>query len=170
MADKTYFFQPEKKVLKQGFFLTDENQNVVYEAKMLKQPLFGPMEFDFINHITGQTTSHKVGKTVTTETSGMLGFFSTKSHFKYDGKKIWDHLHEEGIRIDSTLSGNKIGMTYRVSYRGEEIAVIASAAANGGKAFITSSFHYNITTAEENLDQAFLAAFAIARTDQAFYD
>ena len=29
---KTYLFQPEKKVMKQGFFMTDENGNAVKEA------------------------------------------------------------------------------------------------------------------------------------------
>ena len=78
MADHTYFFQPEKKILKQGFFMTDEDKNVVYEAKMLKQPILGAMEFEFINHITGQSGVHKVGHTVTTETSGLFEFFSLK--------------------------------------------------------------------------------------------
>ena len=98
MADHTYFFQPEKKILKQGFFMTDEDKNVVYEAKMLKQPILGAMEFEFINHITGQSGVHKVGHTVTTETSGLFEFFSIKSSFKYDGENIWDYLHDQGIR------------------------------------------------------------------------
>ena len=67
---ETYKFLPEKKVLKQGFYLTDENEKIVYEAKMLKQPLFGAMEFEFVNHITNKTTPHKVGKTVTSQISG----------------------------------------------------------------------------------------------------
>lgn len=169
MEAKTYYFQPEKKALKQGFFLEDENKAIVYEAKMLKQALLGPMEFEFINHITGSRQTHKVGHTITSEQSGMLQFFSTKSHFKFDGQKIWDYLHEKGIRIDSNLSGNRIGMTYTVTLKGQAFATIASAPVNGGKGILTSSFTYDVTTAEENLDLAFLVAFAIARTEQTFY-
>ena len=122
MADHTYFFQPEKKILKQGFFMTDEDKNVVYEAKMLKQPILGAMEFEFINHITGQSGVHKVGHTVTTETSGLFEFFSIKSSFKYDGENIWDYLHGQGIRIDSSIAGDRIGMSYRISLKGKDMA------------------------------------------------
>ena len=170
MAGKTYFFHPEKKILKQGYLLEDDQQQVVYEAKVLKQSLIGASEIEFINHLSGRSETHKVGKTVTTETSGMLGMFSTKSHFKFDGKKIWDYLHEKGIRIDSALSGGKIGMTYRISLRGEEIATIASAAANNSNFIVTSGSCYQVTTSEEHLDIAFLITMAFARTDQAFYD
>ena len=170
MEGKKYFFQPEKKVFKQGFFMKDMDGTIVYEAKVLKQSLLGPSRMEFINHSSGRTQEHQVGKVVTTEQSGMFEFFSTKSWFKLDGKKIWDYLHEEGIRIDSSLSGKKIGMTYEVSLKGKPVATLATAAANGGKAFITSGFHYDVTTTEEYLDWAFLTAFAIARTDQTFYD
>lgn len=170
MDTKTYFFQPEKKALKQGFFLEDEDKSIVYEAKVLKQPLLGPAEFEFVNHITNAGRIHKIGHTITSETSGMLQFFSAKSHFRYDGEKIWDYLHDKGVRIESHLSGNRIGMTYTVSLKGQEIATIASAAVNGGKGSLTGGFTYHVTTAEEYLDPAFLVTFAIARTEQVVYD
>ena len=40
MATKTYLYQVDKKVLKQGAILTDEGGNTVYEAKMLKNSGF----------------------------------------------------------------------------------------------------------------------------------
>ena len=170
MATKTYLFQPEKKVLKQGFFMTDENESTVYEAKMLTQPLIGAMQFEFVNHLTNQTIPHKVGKTSTTETStgGFTDFFSTKSRFKLDGKNIWDYLHEEGIRIQSSLSGGKLGMTYDVTLKGQPLATIASTTLKG-KSMITSRYVYDVTAEEKDLDLAFLVTFSIARTDQTFY-
>ena len=161
MADHTYFFQPEKKILKQGFFMTDEDKNVVYEAKMLKQPILGAMEFEFINHITGQSGVHKVGHTVT---------FSIKSSFKYDGENIWDYLHGQGIRIDSSIAGDRIGMSYRISLKGKDMAEIATASPDGGNGLITGASWLKVTAAEEDIDLAFLTAFSIARTDQSFYD
>ena len=170
MAAKTYLFQPEKKLLKQGHLLTEENGEVVYEAKMLTQPLIGAMQFEFINHLSGKTETHKVGKTLTTEssTNGMTDLFSVKSRFKLDGQNIWDYLHDKGIRIDSDFSGNKLGMTYSVSLRGQPLATLASSTPKG-KSILTSSHIYQVTTEEENLDLAFLVTFAIARTDQTFY-
>ena len=170
MADHTYFFQPEKKILKQGFFMTDEDKNVVYEAKMLKQPILGAMEFEFVNHITGQSGVHKVGHTVTTETSGLFEFFSIKSSFKYDGENIWDYLHDQGIRIDSSIAGERIGMSYRIFLKGKDMAEIATASPDGGNGLITGASWLKVTAAEEDIDLAFLTAFSIARTDQSFYD
>ena len=170
MADHTYFFQPEKKILKQGFFMTDEDKNIVYEAKMLKQPILGAMEFEFVNHITGQSGVHKVGHTVTTETSGLFEFFSIKSSFKYDGENIWDYLHGQGIRIDSSIAGDRIGMSYRISLKGKDMAEIATASPDGGNGLITGASWLKVTAAEEDIDLAFLTAFSIARTDQSFYD
>ena len=169
METKTYLFQPEKKFLKQGFFLEDENKNIVYEGKMVKQSLIGAMIFEFVNHVSNKTEEHKVGHTVTTEQTGMFQVFSTKSYFKFDGKNIWDYLHEEGIRIDSNLQDKKIGMTYNVSLKGKEMATIATSSPKGSS-IITNNYCLNITTSEENLDLAFLVAFAIAKTNQIFYN
>lgn len=170
MANHTFFFQPEKKILKQGFFMTDEDKNIVYEAKMIKQPILGAMEFEFVNHITGQSGVHKVGHTVTTETSGLFEFFSIKSTFKYDGENIWDYLHGQGIRIDSSIAGDRIGMSYHISLKGKDMADIATASPDGGNGLITGASWLKVTAAEEDIDLAFLTAFSIARTDQSFYD
>ena len=167
---KTYLFQPQKKVLKQGFFMTDENGTIVYEANMLTQPLIGAMKFEFVNHLTNQTIPHKVSKTSTTETSGPMSFatMNRKSWFKLDDQKVWDYLHEQGIRIDSSLSGGKIGMSYDITLKGQPLAKAVSTTL-GGKSPMTSPFVYDVTTEEKDLDMAFLVVFAIARTEQTFY-
>ena len=170
MADHNYFFQPEKKILKKGFLMTEEDTTVVYEAKMLMQPILGSMEFEFINHFSGQSGVHKVGHTVTTETSGLFEFFSIKSSFKYDGENIWDYLHDQGIRIDSSIAGDRIGMSYHISLKGKDMADIATASPDGGNGLITGASWLKVTAAEEDIDLAFLTAFSIARTDQSFYD
>ena len=170
MAVKTYLYQPDKKMMKQGAILTDESGNTVYEAKMLKNALFGGMHFEFVNHLTDQTAQHKVGHTLTSgsETNGSIDVLSRNSRFKFDGKNIWDFLHEQGIRIDSGFSGGKLGMTYTVTLKGQPLATLASTTP-GGKSLITSPSCYNVTVEEKDLDLAFLVTFAIARTDQIFY-
>ena len=171
METKNYFFHPEKKILKQGFLLEDEDKNIVYEAKMIKQHLLGAMQFSFINHITNKEEEHKVGHTITFEQNNgdMSSFLSTKSYFKFDGKNIWDYLHEKGIRIDSKMFDKSVGMTYDITLEGKDIATVVMVSPNGGK-FLTGSYWYNVTTSEENLDLVFLVIFAIARTEQAFYN
>ena len=170
METKTYLFKPDK-ALKQGYTMTDENGNVVYEAIMTKFTLILPFKFQFVNRLTGATAEHKVGHTVTLEQDGFVGWLATKSYFKYDGKKIWDYLHEEGIRVDSNLSSGRIGMTYTVTLKGKEIATFTMSNPAKKKAILlVSDYCYDVTTTEEYLDLAFLCAFAFARTNQTFYN
>ena len=170
MATKTYLYQPDRKYTKQGAFLTDEDENTVYEAKMLKNSLFGGMQFEFVNHVTGQTREHKVGHTLTSESNngGFTDMLSRNSRFKLDGKNVWDALHEEGIRIDSRLAGGKLGMSYHVTLRGRPLAEVETSS-KSSKGFFTSDHFYRVTADEADLDLAFLVTFAIARTEQMFY-
>ena len=166
-----YLLKPKTGTMKQAFFLEDENGNVVYEGKMTKFSIFGASPFEFINHVTNKSEEHKVGKTVTIEQGGndLISFMSKRSYFKYDDKKIWDYLHDLGIRIDSKVSTNKIGMTYEVSFEGKPLATIASSSPKG-KSIITTDMYYDVTCEEKDLDLAFLVAFSIAKTEQTFYD
>lgn len=166
-----YFLKPALKTVKQAFFLEDESGKVVYEGKMLKFSLLGASPFEFTNRVTGKTEEHKIGKTVTVEqgNGGIVSMLSKKSYFKYDGQKIWDYLHDLGVRIDSKLSGNKLGMTYEVSFEGKELATIATSSPKG-KSLITTNLYYDVTCEEKDLDLVFLVAFAIAKTEQTFYN
>ena len=169
MASKTFNFKPDKK-FKQGYVLTDENREVVYEAIMTKWTLFLPFKFKFVNHLTNKTEEHKVGHTVTSSFSGLGGgleeMLTTKSSFKFDGKKIWDYLHEMGVRLSSSVSKRSLGMTYTMSLNGEPIATLATSMPDGKKFVLTAKCCYDITTDEKYLDLAFLGAFALARTEQ----
>lgn len=164
-----YMLRPITGTIKEGFTLVDESENLVYKAQMTKFKLFGASPFTFENHITNKTEEHTVGKILTVEESGVTGFLSTKSTFKYDGEKIWKYLHNKGIRINSKLSGNKIGMTYEITLEGNPIAVLASSSPKG-KSLITTGMFYDIECEEKDLDLVFLVAFSIARTEQAFYN
>lgn len=167
-----YLLKPKLATVKQAFYLEDENGNMVYEGKMTKFKFFGASPFEIVNHITNKTEEHKIGKTVTIEQSNgidIIDFLSKRSYFKYDGKKIWDYLHDLGIRIDSKLSGNKVGMTYNVSFEGKPLATIATSSPKG-KSLITTDLYYDVTCEEKDLDLVFLVAFSIAKTEQTFYD
>ncbi len=167
--ENKYLLKPILKTMKQGFILEDENGTEVYHAQMTKFSLFGASPFEFISNITGLHEEHKIGKTITLEESGPAGFFSTKSSFKYDGEKIWDYLHNKGIRISSSLSGDKIGMAYGISFEGKPIATIATSSPKG-KSLLTTDMYYDVSCDPKDLDLVFLVAFAIAKTSQTFYD
>lgn len=166
-----YFLKPKLGSIKQAFFLDDENGNLVYEGKMTKFSLFGASPFELVNHITNKTEEHKIGKTITVEQGGndLISFMSKRSYFKYDGKKIWDYLHDLGIRIDSKPSSEKIGMTYDISFQGNPIATISSTSPKG-KSLITTDMYYDVICEEKDLDLVFLVAFSIAKTEQVFYN
>ena len=166
-----YLLKPKFGTIKQTFFLEDENNNIVYEGRMVKFSLFGASPFEFVNHITNKTDVHKVGKTITVEQGGgdLLSFLSKRSYFKYDDKKIWDYLHDLGIRINSNTSTGKIGMTYDVSFEGKPLATIATSSPKG-KSFITTDLYYDVICEEKDLDLVFLVAFSIAKTEQTFYN
>lgn len=167
-----YLLKPKLATIKQAFFLENENGNMVYEGKMTKFSLFGASSFEMVNHITNKTEEHKIGKTVTIEQNNgieIIDFLSKRSYFKYDGKKIWDYLHDLGIRIDSKLSGNKVGMTYDITFEGKPLATIATSSPKG-KSLITTDLYYDVTCEEKDLDLVFLVAFSIAKTEQTFYN
>lgn len=170
MANK-YLLKPKLGTIKQAFFLEDEHGNMIYEGKMIKFSLLGASPFEFINYLTNKREEHKVGKTITIEQGGndLISFMSKRSYFKYDDKKIWDYLHDLGIRIDSDISTNKIGMTYEISFQGNHIATIASSSPKG-KSLITTDMYYDVICEEKDLDLVFLVAFSIAKTEQTFYN
>lgn len=168
MANK-YLLKPVLKTAKQAFYLEDENGNTVYEGKMLKFTLLGAAPFAFVNHITGKTEEHKVGKTVTVEQGGgLLSALSKRSYFKYDGQKIWDYLHDQGIRIESGISGTKLGMNYDVTFKGAPLCTIANSSPKG-KSIFTTDLYYDVICEEADLDLVFLVAFSIAKTEQTIY-
>ena len=169
MANK-YLLKPVLKTAKQAFYLEDENGNTVYEGKMTKFSLLGASPFEFVNHVTGKMEEHKVGKTVTVEqgNGGLLSMLSKRSYFKYDGQKIWDYLHDQGIRIDSGISGKKLGMSYDVTFKGAPLATIANSSPKG-KSIFTTDLNYDVTCEEADLDLVFLVAFSIAKTEQTIY-
>lgn len=166
-----YRLKPVLKTIKQSFYLEDESGKLVYEGKMTKFALLSASPYEFVNHITNKTEVHKVGKTISVEQGGggLISALSKRSYFKYDGQKIWDYLHDLGIRIDTKISGNKVGMTYDVTFKGAPIATIATSSPKG-KSLVTIDLYYDITCEEKDLDLVFLTAFSIAKTEQAFYN
>lgn len=171
-----YLLKPITGTFKEGYILYDENEKEVYKCQMTKFKLFGASPFNFTNLITNKSEEHTVGKvsTITQESgkdlsSAMMDLMSTKSGFKYDGQKIFDYLHEKGIRIDSTVNSEKVGMKYNVTFEGKQIATLANSSPKG-KSLLTFNNYLDVECEEKDLDLVFLVAFSIARTEQTFYN
>ena len=166
-----YLLKPTLKTMKESFILHDELDNVVYEGKMMKFSLLGASPYEFINYKTNKREEHKIGKTISVESGGndLISFMSKKSYFKYDGVKIWDYLHDLGIRIDTNLSDDKIGMSYTIFYQENQIATVKTSTPKA-KSIITTNMYYDVICDEKNLDLVFLVAFSIAKTDQILYN
>ena len=181
MANKHYFFHPTGK-MNQDYSMDDDNKTPVYEAKAIKKGIFSAWQFEFTDHQTNKSEIHKVGHTVTTEQhtgigsgalgmlSGVADILSTRSWFKYDGTKVWDYLHEQGIRIDSHLAQGKLGMSYHITLKGQELATMTMTTPSGKSSFIGARNWYDIDMAGDNMELTFLTAFALAKTEQVFYD
>jgi len=171
-TEKQYYFQFDKKFPNQGHYLDDANYNKIYEAIMTKFNLALPFEFDFVNHITGVTTHHEVGHTVTTATNS-IG--STSSYLDFDGMNIWDYLHEQGIRIHADILDPLMNINYYITLHGQQIGVIRTAGTNphaesGLSAKIIARGYFRIRTKDEYLDLMFLTALGLARSEQTLFD
>ena len=184
MENKRYFFHPTGK-LNQDYSMDDENKLPVYTAKAVKKGIFTAWQYEFTDHVLGTTQVHKVGHTVTVEqqrgegmslfdlgsvATAVADWLSTRSWFKYDGQKIWDYLHEQGIKINNHMAQGKLGMRYDVTLNDQPLATITMAAPNGKPSILGSSQWYEVETTGENVPLAFLTAFAIAKTEHTFYN
>ena len=166
--NKTYYFHPDKNVLRQGFLMEDANKNIVYEGKMIKKPIIGTGIAEFVNHVSGETTEHKVGQVsvITKETSfGFIGVFDRKASFKFDGENIWEYINNAGLEIAVGEGGSMFTASYNIFEQGNLIATLTMTSPGGGPAVLPGAY-FEVSVEDENLDAAFLTAFAIAKTEQ----
>ena len=117
-----YYFRFDGHSLKPGYLIEDADRNVLFEGKMVKNSLVGARLFNFIDHTTGTETEHEVGHTATTSYNDEA--FSVNSWFKFDGKNVWDLLHERGLRMTTNLFSHFPKLIYEVSKDGEAFARI----------------------------------------------
>lgn len=167
-----YYVSYDGQMLKPGYIVEDKARNVVYEGKMEKNALVGSRHFVFTDHMTGETTEHEVGHTVTQSFNDEL--FSAKSTFKFDGEKIWDVLHERGIRIQTNIVSKFPNMVYTIGRNGRFMATVETSgkyvheedAAEHNLNIPIGRYYYRVWTNETDLSDLFLTVFAISETEQ----
>ncbi|MCR4621946.1 MAG: DUF3592 domain-containing protein [Clostridiales bacterium] len=164
------------KALKPGYIVEDADRNVLFEGQMTKQALVGARTFTFINHVTNTTETHEVGHTV--QQTYNDGFFTAKSWFKFDGKNVWDAVHELGIRINTGLMSKFPNVVYDIARNGVAFALAETSgkyvhedeAAQHKLNIPSGNMYYRVWTASDDLDALFLTIFAISETEQAIVE
>ena len=167
-----YYCLFDGKALKPGYIVEDANRKVLFEGKMTKQALVGARTFEFNNHMTGSVKEHQVGHT-TTQTYNDE-FFSATSWFKFDGKNIWNLLHERGIRIITDMHSRFPNLIYNISKDGKAFAVIETSSkyvhedeeAQHKIKIPVGRYYYRFWTNSTDFENLFLTIFAISETEQ----
>ncbi|MBR0231294.1 MAG: DUF3592 domain-containing protein [Clostridia bacterium] len=173
---KEYYVRFDGHGLKPGYIIEDAERNVLFEGKMLKNALVGARTYEFNDHLNGKVTRHEVGHTVTQRYNDE--FFSAKSWFKFDGKNVWDLLHEKGFRINNNARSKFPYMVYEIAKDGTAFALLESSGmyvhedeAEQHKFNVpTGSHFYRVWTATGDLHSLFLNIFAISETEQTFVE
>ena len=158
--------------LRPGYILEDADRNVLFEGSMTKNALMGARTFQFTDHASGAVSEHEVGHPVTEKLNDE--FFSASSWFKYDGKNIWNVLHERGLRITTNILSSFPNLIYEVSRNGAPYARIETSGMyvhedeeKEHKVNIpVGRYYYRIWTASEDYETIFLTVFAISETEQ----
>jgi len=168
-TEKKYYFTLDKKFATQGAYIEDKEREKVYEFLVENFTLFRAQDVTFANHLNGTRDTHKIGHTVTA--SG--GSFTNSSSFSYDGKNVWDYLHENGVRIETRFNSDLLGFTYIVTLCGKPYGVVTSCSPKIHEEDCTGSFleklgsrgFYRITAYSDDVDLLFLTVFAFSRTE-----
>lgn len=167
-----YYCRHDGSALKPGYILEDGARKVLFEGKMLKQAVIGARVFEFTNHTNGRVEEHEVGHTMTQSYNDE--FFSVKSWFKFDGKNIWDLLHEKGLRMNTNLRGKFPNLIYEISKDGSPFARLETSgkyvhedeAAEHKLNIPVGKYYYRVWTNSNDIETLFLTIFAISETEQ----
>lgn len=169
---KEYYFRIEENHLKPVYLLEDAERKVLYEGKMIQNSLVSARSFEFYDHTTGSAEMHEIGHTITNSYNDEA--LSITSSFKFDGKDIWDVLHERGLCLRTDLRTKFPRLVYFVSRNGKPFAVVETSSkhvhedeeAEHKLVIPAGKFFYRCWTDSEDLETVFLTVFAISETDQ----
>ncbi|MBQ3704114.1 MAG: DUF3592 domain-containing protein [Oscillospiraceae bacterium] len=168
-----YYCRHDGVMLKPGYILEDAARKVLFEGKMTKQALVGARIFEFSNHVNGGVTEHEVGHTMTQSYDD--NGWTAKSWFKFDGKNVWDELHDRGIRLQTNMRSKFPNFTYEVSKDGQAFAILETSgkyvhedeAAEHKLNVPVGRYYYRVWTNTRDFETLFLTIFAISETEQA---
>ena len=190
MEEKTYWFQPEMKMKNQGFIMTDENENVVYQAESFreKENFFKYHSYiRFINKFTNEEVVHKMDgissiwgfkgdksfASIAYNKNDKVEYVTSHTSVDFDGDEVWKYLIEKGIQIDYHDALSKLGKVsflsgectddYDIYINGEKIANIIGRPPRkvGVYRYYANSFEIITSKMEEHADILFLITLVI---------
>lgn len=167
-----YYFRFDGHSTKPGYVVEDADRNLLYEGKMLKNSLVGAKLYEFTDHTTGLSEKHEVGHVTTSSFNDEM--FSVKSSFRFDGEKVWDRLHGQGIRLCTNMHSRFPYFIYDVTKDGKALARIESCSvyvheddeAQHKIKMPAGNMYYRFWTACNDLESLFLTIFAISECEQ----
>lgn len=167
-----YYFRYDGKGVKIGYVIENAAREVLFEGRMTKAALVGARPFDFTDHRTGYTQQHEVGHVVTQSFNDEM--FSVKSSFKFDGKNIWDYIHDQGCRLSTNMHSRFPYLIYDVVKDGAAFARIETCSihvheedeAQHKLVLPTGKMFYRFWTASDDLELLFTVIFALSECEQ----
>ena len=98
-----------------------------------------------------------------------------RSCCQFDGRFIWDKVHERGIRISTSLMSKFPHVVYDIALNGAPFAIAETSgihvhedeAAQHRLNVPAGNRYYRVWTSSGELDALFLTVFAISETEQA---
>lgn len=170
VKDTKLFFHYSGK-MNQSYTIEDELGKVLYECKLVKFNPFASNIYDFIDSKTGYVKQFKIGKTVTSSSSGGMILIGDmlSSGFKINGVNCWDYIHNRGYEVKHLLEGKTI-IHYEVTKGDSVVADIVPANIKDpfseSKNFLTMGKGvYRLEIVDANLEDIVMIAFIISRTD-----
>ena len=167
-----YYCRFDGNNLKPGYIIEDAARAVLFEGTMTKNALVGARTFTFTDHTTGSVKEHEVGHIVTESFNDE--YFSASSSFKFDGKNIWDVLHERGLRLSTDLRSRFPNISYDVSRNGRPFARIEACSkyvhedeeAQHKLVLPIGRYYYRFWTDSSDFETLFLTIFAVSESEQ----
>lgn len=160
--------------LNQSYIMKNSYNEAVYEAICNGVKLVKDTEYEFKNHINGESSIKMISHTLTTSYGNDNFSTAVKSAFKIDGKNCWDILADMGYGFDFGLNGIKAH--YTVRHMGVEIGYVEL----GGTGLMNEKYKDNplgkaptngifkIECPKSEIEAMFLICFCLTRTDETF--
>ena len=171
LTDTKLFFHFGGK-MNQSYFVENQEGEVVYECKLIKFNPFASNLYEFVDSKTGYSKQIKIGKTITSSSSGGMIFVGDvlSSSFKIDGVNCWEYINDKGYEIKHLLEGKTI-IHYEIVKNDKVVANIAPANIKDpfnedSKNFLRMGKGcYRLEFIDASLEDVVMIAFIIGRTD-----
>ena len=180
---RTYFHLDMSKSfnMKASYFLETKERELLFEAKVIRQPFIKPGITEFINYRTGESVTRSIS--VPTEVTDSNQSLCTdvdltaeaEGWFKLDGVNCWDFLLDSGYTVLRHREGLKC--CYTLLLDGKEIAYLETSTwrklfldgegeePQGLLAGLSQNGFYRVDCEEDALEDVFMICYCLAKAN-----